>query len=175
MKLLVTQLHRHTYIPCFLYSQAKLYAQVNCNETLAGPTYQFSYEMDMGGGGICDNRNSIIKACQSPGSPYLDNQVFTMMFASCPDIPASVDTGQCTESKISLDENQKVIGFELVMLQLERYPLMSDVLNISYLEPLNLVCRSLWKRDKKTVIHDIGFKTSCSHVWLIFTNCSYSF
>ena len=52
----------------------------------------------MGGWRECDNRNSIIKACQSPGSPYLDNQVFTMVFASCPDIPASVDTGQCTES-----------------------------------------------------------------------------
>lgn len=61
---------------------------VNCKQSFEG-VFQFSYEVDFGGGGICDNPNSIIKACQEPGSPYVDNQVFQMDFARCSDVTSS--------------------------------------------------------------------------------------
>ncbi|WAR23603.1 hypothetical protein MAR_037272, partial [Mya arenaria] len=57
---------------------------VNCISTFEG-VFQFTYEVDSGGGGICDNPNSIIMACQDPGSSYIDNQVFRMTYAMCRD------------------------------------------------------------------------------------------
>lgn len=63
---------------------------VNCRQTFEG-VYQFSYEINYGGGGICDNKDSIIKACQEPGSPYVDNQVFEMKYASCPEVSTSLN------------------------------------------------------------------------------------
>ncbi|KAK2170127.1 hypothetical protein LSH36_4g10029 [Paralvinella palmiformis] len=65
---------------------------VNCKNTFEG-VFQFSYEWDVGGGGICDNENSLIVACQEPGSPYVDNEVFTMEFAKCPEVQSSVNKG----------------------------------------------------------------------------------
>ena len=51
--------------------------------------YQFTYEVKVGGGGICDSQDSQIKACQDPGSSYVDNQVFRMQFAKCRDVSTS--------------------------------------------------------------------------------------
>ncbi|KAK3088306.1 hypothetical protein FSP39_017300 [Pinctada imbricata] len=61
---------------------------VNCITTFEG-VYQFSYEVDEGGGGICNNPNSQIKACQDPGSPYVDNQVFRMTYQKCETVSTS--------------------------------------------------------------------------------------
>lgn len=61
---------------------------VNCKSTFEG-TYQFTYEIDASSGGICNSEHSIIKACQEPGSPYVDNQVFRMNFAKCPGVTNS--------------------------------------------------------------------------------------
>ncbi|KAJ8306456.1 hypothetical protein KUTeg_017001 [Tegillarca granosa] len=63
---------------------------INCITTFEG-VYQFSYEVDVGGGGICNNPKSQIKACQDPGSPYVDNQVFRMTYAKCADVSTSRD------------------------------------------------------------------------------------
>ncbi|XP_062575534.1 uncharacterized protein LOC134237464 isoform X1 [Saccostrea cucullata] len=63
---------------------------VNCQTMFKG-LYQFTYEMDQGGGGICDNPDNQIKACQDPGSRYVDNEVFSMTYASCPNVLASKD------------------------------------------------------------------------------------
>lgn len=61
---------------------------VNCKATFQG-VYQYSYEIDWGGGGICNNPDSKVIACQEPGSPYIDNQVFIMNFAKCIDVANS--------------------------------------------------------------------------------------
>ena len=42
------------------------YETVNCKNTFEG-VYNFTYEMQEGGGGICAHPNSIIVACQEPG------------------------------------------------------------------------------------------------------------
>jgi hypothetical protein len=47
----------------------------------------------VGGGGICDSDDSILIACQEPGSPYVDNEVFTMDFAKCPAVQSSANLG----------------------------------------------------------------------------------
>ena len=52
-----------------------------------------SCEKDVGGGGICDADNSQIVACQEPGSPYVDNEVFTMSFGKCPEVQSSRNLG----------------------------------------------------------------------------------
>ncbi|KAK3085422.1 hypothetical protein FSP39_003071 [Pinctada imbricata] len=62
----------------------------NCKSTFDG-LYTFSYEAASGGGGVCNNPGSRIKACQDPGSSYVDNQVFLMTYKSCPDVSASMD------------------------------------------------------------------------------------
>ncbi|XP_060082564.1 uncharacterized protein LOC132561872 [Ylistrum balloti] len=62
--------------------------KVNCISTFEG-VYQFSYEVDVGGGGICNNPLSQIEACQDPGSAYVDNEVFMMTYAKCPDVSTS--------------------------------------------------------------------------------------
>ena len=61
---------------------------VNCISTFEG-VYQFTYEVDYGGGGICDNEDSQIRACQDPGSSYVDNQVFRIQYAKCRDVATS--------------------------------------------------------------------------------------
>ncbi|KAK2182820.1 hypothetical protein NP493_335g04014 [Ridgeia piscesae] len=61
---------------------------VNCKTTFEG-MFHFSYEVDYGGGGICDSPRSSIIACQEPGSPYVDNQVFFMNYGKCPAIGSS--------------------------------------------------------------------------------------
>ena len=76
---------------------------VNCKNTFEG-VFQFSYEWDVGGGGICDNENSVIVACQEPGSPYVDNEVFTMAFAKCPEVQSSTNKGE-----LSIRRNAAVV------------------------------------------------------------------
>jgi hypothetical protein len=63
---------------------------VNCKVTWEG-TYQFTYEVDYGGGGICNSSGSAVVACQEPGSVYVDNQVFTMYFGKCPVVSTSMN------------------------------------------------------------------------------------
>ncbi len=70
--------------------KGKTLITVNCKNTVEG-IYHFTYEMNEGGGGICDSPYSQILACQEPGSPYVDNQVFTMNFAKCPEVSTSVN------------------------------------------------------------------------------------
>ena len=66
---------------------------VNCISTFEG-MYQFTYEVNRGGGGICDHPDSRIKACQDPGSPYVDNEVFEMRYARCPKVQTSESQGE---------------------------------------------------------------------------------
>ena len=66
---------------------------VNCKQTFEG-IYQFSYEQDYGGGGICNNTNSLITACQLPGSPYVDNQVFYMNWGRCANVQGTSNKGK---------------------------------------------------------------------------------
>ncbi|GFR94202.1 hypothetical protein ElyMa_004396600 [Elysia marginata] len=61
---------------------------VNCISTWEG-VYQFSYEVNWGGGGICNNQNSLLKACQDPGSSYQDNHIFFMTYSRCPGVQSS--------------------------------------------------------------------------------------
>ena len=63
---------------------------VNCKTTFEG-VYQFKYEVNFGGGGICDSDKSLVVACQEPGSPYVDNQVMDMHFAKCPEVTSSAN------------------------------------------------------------------------------------
>ena len=76
----------------FLYCTVKAPRKVNCISTFEG-VYQFSYEVDVGGGGICNAPNSKIKACQDPGSQYVDNEVFMLTYAKCPDVVTSKNQG----------------------------------------------------------------------------------
>ena len=75
---------------CLLFFPTELTDEVNvnCISTFEG-VYQFTYEVKLGGGGICDNSESQIRACQDPGSKYVDNQVFRMIFAKCRDVSTS--------------------------------------------------------------------------------------
>ena len=63
---------------------------VNCKVTWEG-TYSFTYEVDYGGGSICNSPGSAVVACQEPGSVYVDNQVFTMYFGKCPTVTTSLN------------------------------------------------------------------------------------
>ena len=72
------------------FSSGKSLETVNCKSTFEG-VYHFTYEWDMGGGGICDSDDSKIIACQEPGSPYVDNEVFNMNFGECPEVSSSTD------------------------------------------------------------------------------------
>ena len=74
-------------------SVGKAVRTVNCKTTIQG-TYTFSYEVDYGGGGICNSGISSILACQEAGSVYVDNQVFMMQFAKCPEVTSSVGTSE---------------------------------------------------------------------------------
>ena len=78
---------------------------VNCKQTFEG-VFQFSYEVDVGGGGICDTDQSVIVACQEPGSPYVDNQVFNMNFGKCLDV-----TGSSNQSKSMFQLLSRQINF----------------------------------------------------------------
>jgi len=66
--------------------------KVNCKGTWEG-TYRFSYEVERGGGGICDSPGSSVVACQEPGSVYVDNEVFRMYFGKCPMVSTSMNNG----------------------------------------------------------------------------------
>ena len=66
---------------------------VNCKMTWEG-TYSFTYEVDYGGGGICNSTGSAVVACQEPGSVYVDNQVFTMYFGKCPTVTTSMNQSE---------------------------------------------------------------------------------
>ena len=80
---------------------------VNCIATFEG-VYQFTYEVDYGGGGICDNQDSQIRACQDPGSAYVDNQVFRMQYAKCRDVETSENRRMISSLLfILLDTKQK--------------------------------------------------------------------
>ncbi|XP_064605817.1 uncharacterized protein LOC135470711 [Liolophura sinensis] len=61
---------------------------VNCKRTFEG-VYHFSYEKQEGQGGICETQDSTIYACQLPGSPYVDNQVFYLNYGKCRDVSTS--------------------------------------------------------------------------------------
>ncbi|ELT95510.1 hypothetical protein CAPTEDRAFT_179956 [Capitella teleta] len=63
---------------------------INCKTTFEG-TYHMTYEVNYGGGSICDNPRSTIVACQEPGSVYVDNQVFNMYFGKCPQVTSSMN------------------------------------------------------------------------------------
>ena len=65
---------------------------VNCKGTWEG-TYRFWYEVERGGGGICDSPTNAVVACQEPGSVYVDNQVFRMFFGRCPMVSTSMHEG----------------------------------------------------------------------------------
>lgn len=67
---------------------------VNCITTMEG-MYQFTYEVggSISRGGICNNSNSMIAACQDPGSAYVDNKYFQMNYSRCHDVSTSKDQG----------------------------------------------------------------------------------
>ena len=65
---------------------------VNCKQTWEG-TYRFRYEVEEGGGSICDSPGSAVVACQEPGSVYVDNQVFRIFFGRCSDVSTSINAG----------------------------------------------------------------------------------
>lgn len=66
---------------------------VNCKTTWEG-TFHFTYEVDYGGGGICDSPGSAVVACQEPGSVYVDNQVFSLYFGKCLDVTTSTNSSR---------------------------------------------------------------------------------
>lgn len=70
------------------YFRAYAAPYVNCAPTFEG-VYHFTYEQNVGGGGICDNTENVIKACQVPNSAYIDNEIFRMDFANCSDVTNS--------------------------------------------------------------------------------------
>ena len=74
---------------------------VNCISTFEG-VYQYTYEVRVGGGGICDNQESMIRACQDPGSAYVDNQVFRMQFAKCRDVSTSYNKRKFHQDSMSV-------------------------------------------------------------------------
>lgn len=61
------------------------YEPQNCKTWIEGQ-FHFTYEVDKGGGGICDSRDSVINATQRQGSAYLDNTYLIMTFGVCPGI-----------------------------------------------------------------------------------------
>ena len=72
---------------------------VNCKNTFEG-VYHFTYEWDLGGGGICDSDRSNVIACQEPGSPYVDNEVFYMNYGKCPEVSTSANYREYDHSLI---------------------------------------------------------------------------
>lgn len=58
---------------------------VDCISSIEG-LFQFSYEVMESGGGICNNSESTLEACQIPGSPNYDNKDLRMHYKACKDI-----------------------------------------------------------------------------------------
>ena len=80
-------------VQCELFITEKTLTTVNCKNTFEG-VYHFTYEWDIGGGGICNSPHSQLVACQEPGSPYVDNEVFTMSYGKCPEVTTSENKGK---------------------------------------------------------------------------------
>jgi hypothetical protein len=72
----------------YVFTERTDTVNINCISTFEG-VFQFTYEVNYGGGGICDNPDSQIQACQDPGSSYIDNQVFRMRYSRCRDVSTS--------------------------------------------------------------------------------------
>ena len=66
---------------------------MNCKTTFEG-VFKFTYEMNEGGGAECDSPQSLITACQEPGSPYVGNERLTMKFGKCPEVSSSYKKGK---------------------------------------------------------------------------------
>lgn len=84
----IVQLSSICQLTLYLYFPEQSLEKINCVTTFEG-VYQFSYEVDTGGGGICNHPDSQIKACQEPGSQYVDNNVFVMTYRKCLDVSTS--------------------------------------------------------------------------------------
>lgn len=84
----IVQLSSICQLTLYLYFPEQSLEKINCVTTFEG-VYQFSYEVDTGGGGICNHPDSQIKACQEPGSQYVDNEVFVMTYRKCLDVSTS--------------------------------------------------------------------------------------
>lgn len=84
----IVQLSSICQLTLYLYFPEQSLEKINCVTTFEG-VYQFSYEVDTGGGGICNHPDSQIKACQEPGSQYVDNDVFVMTYRKCLDVSTS--------------------------------------------------------------------------------------
>ena len=71
--------------------------EVNCINTFEG-SYNFTYEFDEGGGGVCQSPQNFLEACQEPGSMYVDNTRFKMNFGKCEGIATSMNKCKYFES-----------------------------------------------------------------------------
>ena len=83
-----------------LFPLGQTLVTVNCITTFEG-VYQFTYEVSWGGGGICDTQDSQVKACQDPGSAYVDNEVFFMTYSRCAEVQTSYSQSEYFGSRLT--------------------------------------------------------------------------